>query len=675
MTRLKIVLQSNYLYITLIIITALYILIFTKVCSYISKYTINDSAITGKIISINESEDKISLLVKGKEKIKATYYLKDNEKVDLNIGDNITIHGKNNIPSNNTLPNTFNFKKYLYNNKIYYTFTINSLNVNYHSKNPFIIIKNYITKKCSYSKYLSLFILGDKSHLEEKIYNNLKNIGAAHLIAVSGMHISMFILILNYLLYFFKDRDKNIIIIIFLILYSYLTGFTPSVERVVIMYILGIINKRYLLNISSLKLLLMTGTIILLINPFNIYSTSFLYSMSCAFGIIASKKYHHKNYILNMIITTSLLMLFTLPITINQNYEINLILLLSNLLLIPFVSFILYPLTLITFIFPFLIKIYNIVVFIFESIINLFSKIKLTIYLPKMPFYIIIIYYLLLILFIYFYHKRYLVLLAFLLIINKTVYLLNSNYIIGLLDVGQGDSTLIISPNHKNVTLIDTGGLDYYSTINNTLLYLKSIGITKINNLIISHGDFDHMGEAINLVNNFKVEKVIFNCGEFNNLEQQLMKLLDKKKITYYSCINELNIDNNKLYFLQTKEYDNENDNSNVIYTEIDGYKFMFMGDASIATENAILKKYKLSKIDVLKVGHHGSKTSSGEEFINELNPKYSIISVGKNNRYGHPNKEVLDNLKDTKIYRTDQDGSIMFKIKNNKLKIETCSP
>ena len=183
------------------------------------------------------------------------------------------------------------------------------------------------------------------------------------------------------------------------------------------------------------------------------------------------------------------------------------------------------------------------------------------------------------------------------------------------------------------------------------------------------------MGEAINLVNSFKVEKVIFNCGEFNELEQELIEVLDKKKIKYYSCIRELNIDNNKLHFLQTKEYDNENDNSNVIYTELNGYKFMFMGDASGTTEKEILNKYNLPDIDVLKAGHHGSKTSSSKEFIDTINPKYSIISVGKNNRYGHPNKEALDNLEDSKIYRTDVEGSIMFKIKNKKLKIETCSP
>ncbi len=111
--------------------------------------------------------------------------------------------------------------------------------------------------------------------------------------------------------------------------------------------------------------------------------------------------------------------------------------------------------------------------------------------------------------------------------------------------------------------------------------------------------------------------------------------MLDKKNIKYYSCIKKLNIDNSKLHFLQTKEYDNENDNSNVIYTKLDVCKFMFMGDAGI-----------------------------GKDFINDINPMYSIISVSKNNRYGHPNKEVLNKLDGSRIYRTVQDGSIMFKTK-----------
>ncbi len=183
------------------------------------------------------------------------------------------------------------------------------------------------------------------------------------------------------------------------------------------------------------------------------------------------------------------------------------------------------------------------------------------------------------------------------------------------------------------------------------------------------------MGEAINLVNNFKVEKVIFNCGEFNELELDLIKMLNKKKIPYYSCIKELNVSDNKLYFLNNKDYGNENDNSSVIYTELNNRKFLFMGDAGVEVEEDLIKKYNMQDIDVLKVGHHGSRTSSSKEFIDEINSEYSIISVGKNNRYGHPNDNVLDNLVDSQIYRTDQDGSIMFKIKNSKLQIKTCVP
>ena len=292
-------------------------------------------------------------------------------------------------------------------------------------------------------------------------------------------------------------------------------------------------------------------------------------------------------------------------------------------------------------------------------------------------FFVIIFYILLIILFKRFNKKLWII---FFLILSFYYFypdIKKENYYLAF-DVSQGDSSLLVIGN--NVTLIDTGGkvsddnLSIYVK-NRIIPYLKSQGIRKIDNLVLTHGDFDHMGEAIDLVNNFKVEKVIFNCGPYNDLEKELIKVLDNKNIKYYSCIKELNVDKNKLYFLKTKEYDNENDNSNVIYTELNRYKFMFMGDASISTEKEIMNKYKLPNIDVLKVGHHGSKTSSSKYFINEMNPKYSIISVGKNNRYGHPNKEVLENLENSKIYRTDQDGSIIFKIKNNKLKIETCSP
>lgn len=138
------------------------------------------------------------------------------------------------------------------------------------------------------------------------------------------------------------------------------------------------------------------------------------------------------------------------------------------------------------------------------------------------------------------------------------------------------------------------------------------------------------MGNAIDLVNNFKVKQVIFNNDEYNNLELELIKQLQLNNIMYYQGVKQLNINNNKLYFLNNKIYDNENDNSNIIYAKLNNVKMLLMGDASTKVEADLLTNYNLTNIDILKVGHHGSKTSSSEEFINNINPKYSIISVGK---------------------------------------------
>lgn len=180
------------------------------------------------------------------------------------------------------------------------------------------------------------------------------------------------------------------------------------------------------------------------------------------------------------------------------------------------------------------------------------------------------------------------------------------------------------------------------------------------------------MGESVNLVNNFKVDKVIFNFDNYNELEQELIELLNNKNIKYYKGLKELNIDKYKLQFLNTKTYDNENDNSNVIYFNFTNYKFLFMGDAGVDKEKDILKKYNIKNIDFIKVGHHGSDTSSSQEFIDSINSKYSLISVGSNNRYGHPKNEVLDILSNSKIYRTDLDGSIEIKLNKNGYKIRT---
>ena len=665
MPRFKIVLQYNSIYIILLLLIIATSFLRIKYYNYSSQIDITKPFI-GIVTKIDYKNNKYKIIIKNKEKIIG--YLKEYHK-DLKIGDKVLIEGNYYKPSNNTIPNTFNYQKYLKYQKIYYIMNIKKINILKKNNNIIYKIKNYINERIDTlgdnKEYIRSFIIGNKTNLDS--YNLYQENGISHLFALSGMHISL----LTGILYFiFKKYRYHLIIIIFiLLLYLLITDYSVSLLRTFIFFILFKINNKYDLNTTPKNILFITVSILLIINPFNLYNYGFLYSSIITYGLIITSKYLKKHYLYNLLLISIICFLFSLPITISLNNEINITSILNNIILVPLISLLIYPLSIITFLIPFLVPLFNLLITVLEKINLLLNYLSLNIIIPKTSKIIYLIYYLLLILFVKSNNTKYLLLSIITILLLKIKPLINNNYQIYYLDVNQGDSILLT---HKNKTiLIDSGGLNNYNYSDNTIKLLKSLGYSHLNYYITSHGDADHLGESINLINNYKVDKVIFNCGDYNELEQELIKELNKKRMKYYSCIKELNIDNNKLYFLQTKEYDNENDNSNVIYTELNGYKFMFMGDAGIDKEKDILNKYNISNIDVLKVGHHGSKTSSSKDFINEINPKYSIISVGKYNKYGHPNKEVLDNLDNSKIYRTDLDGSIIFKIKNNKLKKE----
>ena len=677
MKRLRHILQSKHLIKIITIIIFIITLLYTNYYPFKSKYTKDDKEFIGIVTKYEVKEDKITIEIKAKEKLLITYKYQDKEFNNLSYGDKIKVKGTLITPSKNTNQNTFNYQKYLYYKKIYYLVEATSINKIANNHNYLYTIKNILYQKIDKlksSNYIKTLLFCDNT-LSKEIKESYRINGISHLFSVSGMHINFFVsiiyLYLNKITY--NKRIKYLITNIFIIIYLILLP-SSSLLRSAVMSILYSINYLLKLKIKKIDILLLTLGVSLLINPFIIYDLGYIYSYTITFFLVlSSSTLKNKNKINKIIYISLLSFLVSIPITIYNSYEINIISILLNIILVPIISIIILPLTILTYIFPILDSILYLFTSTLETISLFISKIKITkIIFPKPSLLIIALYYIIFLL--SYQNKKYFYLNIILLIIIYISPYLNSNFEIVMFEVGEADCHLIKYPYNKNTILIDTGKNEY-KIKNEVIPYLKSIGIKKIDYLIITHGDLDHMGEGINLVNNFKVEKVIFNCGPYNDLEQELIKVLDKKKIKYYSCIKELNIDNNKLYFLQTKEYDNENDNSNVIYSELNVYKFMFMGDAGIDKEKDILDKYNLSNVDVLKVGHHGSKTSSSKEFINVINPKYSIISVGKNNRYGHPNKEVLENLENSKIYRTDEDGSIMFKIKNNELKIETCSP
>ena len=672
--KLRIILLCDYLYYILLFITCIFLLININKKIDVPVFTdnsyeliINDYKINDKTITIYFDDIIGKYYIDNDDEIK-------NFKSNYSFGDKVYIEGEISVPNNNTIPNNFNYKDYLYHKYIYYIVKIDKIKMISKNDNIFLNIKNSIYKRIDsikYNDYLYAFVLGKSYHIDSEVLNNYKINGITHLFALSGLHVSMFSSIILFILKKIKLNEKlsYLITSLFLIFFAFIASFTPSIVRSVLFFILSSINNVYYLYIKPKYLLYIVFSILIFINPFYIYDTGFILSFCISFFILLfNEKNKINNNLLSILVISILSTLSSLPIIINMSYEVNILGFINNLFFIPYVTYIVFPLSIIVVFISKLSFILNFLIIIMEYISKVSSNIlNIKLIFPKMSLFLIIIYYVLLILIVKKINlkKIFIIYLSFLYFRCD----FDKNNYVYFIDVGQGDSALIVTKNNKSI-LIDTGGKvgsNYSLMKSNVIPFFKSIGIRKLDYLFITHGDYDHAGYGIDLVNNFNVKNRFTNNGKYNSLE---------KKLNVKSFNNSyIKIDNVEIYSLNNKLYNNENSDSLVLLVIIDNYKLLFMGDASINTEKDIIDNYDIGDVFILKVGHHGSKTSSSEEFIDNVNPKYSIISVGKNNKFGHPNKEVLDNLSSSKIYRTDIDGSIMFKIKKNKLRIETYSP
>ncbi len=669
MKKLKMILQSRYIFKILTILILIITIIYTKYYPFKSVFNTNDTEFIGIVEDYIIKDNQIKISLKSKERIIVTYKYTGKVFNNLSYGDKIKVTGVLKEPSTNNIFNNFNYKKYLYNKKIYYIIEASKIDKIQNNNNHIYTIKNLLYTRINNlksSRYIKTLLFGDNK-LDKEIKTSYQINGISHLFSVSGFHINF----ITSIIYFYLDRVtynkkiKYITVDIFLVLYLLLCN-TTSLLRCTVMNILLSINHLLKLNIKKIDIVLLTLILCIIINPFIIYDIGFIYSYTISFFLILYKnKYKTNNKLLKIIYISLISFLVSLPINIYTSYEINFLSIILNIIIVPIVSLILLPLSLLTLIFPILDNILYLITSILEKIslytsnINIFKQI-----LSKPSIILIIIYYLVIILILSKNKHYYLILI--LLIFHKTIPLYNSNLEVVMFDVGEADSMLISTPSKKVNILIDTGrGID----INNIIIYLKSIGISKLNYLIITHGDEDHIGGALYLIDNFKVDNVILNKGDYTELEVELIIHLKNKNIKYTNNINKIPLLGSYMYLLNTKKFSNENDNSIVTYFEYQKYKFLFMGDSSSKTEEYLINNYNLTNISFLKVGHHGSNTSSSPLFINKITPKVSLISVGRNNFYHHPNKEVLTNLSNSVIYRTDINKSIKIKI-NNKVKI-----
>lgn len=663
------ILQSRYIFKILTILSLIITIIYTKYYPFKSVFNNNDTEFIGIVEDYIIKDNQIKISLKSKERIIVTYKYTGKVFNNLSYGDKIKVTGVLKEPSTNNIFNNFNYKKYLYNKKIYYIIEASKIDKTQNNNNHIYTIKNLLYTRINSlksSNYIKALLFGDNK-LDKEIKTSYQINGISHLFSVSGFHINF----ITSIIYFYLDRVtynkkiKYITVDIFLVLYLLLCN-TTSLLRCTVMNILLSINYLLKLDIKKIDIVLLTLILCIIINPFIIYDIGFIYSYTISFFLILYKnKYKTNNKLLKIIYISLISFLVSLPINIYTSYEINFLSIILNIIIVPIVSLILLPLSLLTLIFPILDNILYLITSILEKIslyasnINIFKQI-----LSKPSIILIIIYYLVIILILSKNKHYYLILI--LLIFHKTIPLYNSNLEVVMFDVGEADSMLISTPSKKVNILIDTGrGID----INNIIIYLKSIGISKLNYLIITHGDEDHIGGALYLIDNFKVDNVILNKGDYTELEVELITHLKNKNIKYTNNINKIPLLGSYMYLLNTKKFSNENDNSIVTYFEYQKYKFLFMGDSSSKTEEYLINNYNLTNISFLKVGHHGSNTSSSPLFINKITTKVSLISVGRNNFYHHPNKEVLTNLSNSVIYRTDINKSIKIKI-NNKVKI-----
>ncbi len=683
--KLRKILLSNITYYLLLLISILYIFIYNKL--YIPQKIKIEETYNLKINNYNIDGNKLTLEFNN---LRGIYYFEkeedlDNFKKTYNLGDTIEINGTLETLANNTIPNTFNYKDYLYHKKINYILKIDRIKKVKINKNILLKAKNYILKRIEntkYNSYLYAFILGKSSYIDNESYRDYKINGVTHLFALSGLHVSLFSNIILFILNKLKLNEKVSFIItsIFLIFFSFIASFTPSILRATIFFILSSLNKIYYTFIKPKNILILTFNILVFKSPFYIFDTGFILSFTITYFILLlNENITIRGNIKSILIVSILSFLSSLPIIINLSYEINIIGFINNILFIPLVTNIIFPFSLIVVIIPKLSYILFILTTIMETISKYSSNLlNITFYFEKLSKLEIIIYYILLIFSI----KKNKKLLYFLFIFIIILYLkpnLDKNTYVYFIDVSQGDSALIVTKNNKSI-LIDTGGKLSYKTdewkqknkefnlmTSSIIPFFKSIGLKKIDYLLITHGDADHAGYALELLNNYKVINKYTNKGRKNTLEKKLnINSLDIKYVK---------IDNIEIYSLNDTIYNNENKDSLVLLIKIYNYKFLFMADADKEVEQNIIEKYNIKNVDVLKVGHHGSKTSTNESFISEITPKYSIISVGKNNKFGHPNTETLDALKDSKILRTDELGTIKITLNKNKSLIETFAP
>ena len=677
---------------------------------YLEIYKDDKSIISATAVVIkgpSEGEYNYKYTVKartGKYKNKKfiVYINKKNKKL-LEYGDLIEIKGEYSAPEVARNYKGFDYSQYLKTLNIYGTIKVEeSKIINKNQLSPILISINNIKEKMidnanrnmpkRTANFLLGILIGERDNIQEDIIESFRTANLSHILAVSGAHTSYIILGITYLISKSKTpkRIGYIITIINLLIFIIITGASYSVVRACIMAIVVIGAKICYRKENFFTSICISLIIILIQNPFAINDIGLKLSFMGTAGIVIFNKsitnffikLKIKQKIAEALSVTFSAQLMIMPITILNFNTISLTFFISNILASPllgiiiifgfisiFISSILNPIS----------KILFLILHIFLELLILVSKVtekipgsSILVRTPNILF--AIVYYILILFFNYFFvikqnptrrfHKKIIkiitikniknafkviaVVFLIILLLTRIVRIINPTLKIYFIDVGQGDSTLIVTPKNKKI-LIDGGE----GKTNVLFQYLLDRRINKIDYIIISHFDSDHCNGLIEIIEKMRVENIVMSKQSKESEEyKKILEIIKQKNIKVSSVkaedkiIIEKNLYTKILNPAEKFEFQDLNNNAIVAKLVYKNFSMLFTGDIEKAEEN-LAKKYKNElKSTILKVAHHGSKTSTSEEFLKYVEPQIALIGVGENNKFGHPNQITIEKLK-----------------------------
>lgn len=642
---------------------------------------------------------------------------KKNELQQLKAGLSCRLTGQLTKPETQRNPGAFNYERYLYQQRIHWILQASDVSVEQcrddaRMRDAFSrwrekglrFIGEHVEQPAA--GMMQALIYGERKHISEETLQYYQEGGVIHLLAISGLHVGFLAGMLFYTLIRMGVTRERATVSLLLILpfYAVIAGAAPSVIRAVMMTVLMLIVLFVKTAMTPHDAISLTFLLMLGADPYYIYHIGFQLSFIVSFFLImsnrlidnASASFWHQ-----LLAASIVSQLSSLPLILFHFYQISLLSLPLNLLFIPLFSIVILPACLcilcLLIIVPSLGEMLSFLLNILLDVSNRLVAFAVTfphtrLIFGQPSFFVTASLYVgLLWLFAAWESKGKQCVwaggcLILLMLFQYYQFDMNAEGRVTFIDVGQGDSILIELPYRKGVYLVDTGGAvsfekepwqekrHSFEVGKDVLLpFFYARGIRQIDKLFITHGDYDHAGAAETILTNVKVQElVIGKKNSLDELEENLVKQSQYRGIEVISAEKGDMWKEGSFSFYVLSPKGNEkskNDQSLVIYTKLGGLTWLFTGDLELGGEEQLVKNFPMLRADVLKVGHHGSKTSSSSLLLDHIKPKAAIISVGKHNRYQHPHSSVIKELKRRKIiiFRTDENGAVYYRFRQNK--------